>query len=155
MGLDQSLTIRISLISDNEIKKELEDSLFKIRGLTNGAGLGITEIAVEAGYWRKANAIHKWFVDRVQGGTDDCGEYPVELEQLQELSDICQYLLANPNYAQDLLPTGFGFFFGSQEYGDDYWSNLEKTVKIIKRVQTAMSQLSDISYPILTYSSSW
>lgn len=25
----------------------------------------------EIGYWRKANHIHKWFVDKVQGGDDD------------------------------------------------------------------------------------
>ena len=24
--------------------------------------------------WRKANAIHKWFVDNVQDGVDDCGD---------------------------------------------------------------------------------
>ena len=29
------------------------------------------------GYWRKANQIHKWFVDNVQGGIDDCRPYPV------------------------------------------------------------------------------
>lgn len=26
----------------------------------------------EIAYWRKANAIHRWFVDNVQNGTDDC-----------------------------------------------------------------------------------
>lgn len=26
----------------------------------------------EIGYWRKANHIHKWFVDCVQDGEDDC-----------------------------------------------------------------------------------
>ena len=27
----------------------------------------------EVGYWRKANAIHGWFVRNVQNGKDDCG----------------------------------------------------------------------------------
>lgn len=39
----------------------------------------------EMGYWRKANQIHGWFVDNVQGGEDDCGEYEVTRSQLQEL----------------------------------------------------------------------
>ena len=38
----------------------------------------------EVGYWRKANQIHKWFVDNVQDGVDDCGEYKVTKEQLIE-----------------------------------------------------------------------
>jgi hypothetical protein len=43
----------------------------------------------EVGYWRKANAIHKWFVDNVQDGDDDCGYYEVTKEQLEELLNIC------------------------------------------------------------------
>ena len=40
---------------------------------------------VQVGYWRKANHIHKWFVDEVQEGIDDCGEYEVSHEQLKDL----------------------------------------------------------------------
>lgn len=40
-------------------------------------------------YWRKANAVHKWFVDNVQGGEDDCGYYLVTKEQLEQLKEIC------------------------------------------------------------------
>lgn len=44
-------------------------------------------------YWRKANAIHKWFVDNVQYGNDDCGTYGVEVEQLKELRKVCKKIL--------------------------------------------------------------
>lgn len=50
----------------------------------------IEYIAEEVAYWGKANAIHKWFVDKVQNGNDDCGYYDVDIEQLQELLDICK-----------------------------------------------------------------
>lgn len=43
----------------------------------------------EVGYWRKANAIHKWFVDNVQDGYDDCGYYEVTKEQLEDLLSTC------------------------------------------------------------------
>lgn len=43
----------------------------------------------EIGYWRKANQVHSWFVENVQGGEDDCGDYIVTKEKLQELLDIC------------------------------------------------------------------
>jgi hypothetical protein len=63
----------------------------------NGVGIKaerISEITEEVAYWRKANAIHKWFVDNVQGGKDDCGEYYVERKQLQELTDLCKTVIA-------------------------------------------------------------
>ena len=34
----------------------------------------ITNITEELGYWRKANQIHRWFVENVQDGVDNCGE---------------------------------------------------------------------------------
>lgn len=43
--------------------------------------------------WRKANHIHKWFVDNVQDGVDDCGTYEVSKEQLEELLDICKKVI--------------------------------------------------------------
>lgn len=29
-------------------------------------------LSLHVGYWRKANAIHGWFVKHVQGGKDEC-----------------------------------------------------------------------------------
>ena len=46
----------------------------------------VSEITERVGYWRKANHIHKWFVDNVQGGNDDCGDYLVSLK-------LCLWLL--------------------------------------------------------------
>jgi len=50
-------------------------------------------VSFTVAYWRKANAIHKWFVDNVQEGVDDCREYWVGREQLTELRDACQEVL--------------------------------------------------------------
>lgn len=51
---------------------------------------GHTALWEGVGYWRKANAIHRWFVDNVQGGEDDCDIYEVSKEQIEELLDICE-----------------------------------------------------------------
>ena len=51
---------------------------------------GITE---QIAYWRKANMIHKWFVDNVQDGEDDCREYYVSREQLALLVETCKEVL--------------------------------------------------------------
>lgn len=54
------------------------------------------ENCAELAYWRKANAIHKWFVDRVQGGIDDCKRHrEVTREDLEDLADVCEQVLKN------------------------------------------------------------
>ena len=42
--------------------------------------------------WRKANAIHNWFVENVQDGVDDCGIYEVSKEDLENLLHICKLI---------------------------------------------------------------
>ena len=43
---------------------------------------------VKVAYWRKANAIHGWFVDNIQDGVDDQNEYYVSKEKLEELKKL-------------------------------------------------------------------
>lgn len=47
------------------------------------------------GYWRKANQIHAWFVENVQGGVDECQPAYVSREQLSELRETCLRVLAS------------------------------------------------------------
>lgn len=93
----------------------------------------ISHIEEEVMYWRKVNAIHRWFVNHVQDGEDDCREYCVSDEQLQELRDSIQTVLkARTKEAAELvLPTQGGFFFGPTEYGDYYWAELERTAQAL------------------------
>lgn len=51
---------------------------------------GFNRFTQEVAYWRKANAIHKWFVDNIQDGIDDCGNYEVTKEDLEELLHVCK-----------------------------------------------------------------
>lgn len=50
---------------------------------------GYSSISEQVAYWRKANHIHKWFVENVQGGDDNCEYYEVSKEQLEDLIDVC------------------------------------------------------------------
>lgn len=93
--------------------------------------------AKEIGYWRKANAIHKWFVKNVQKGEDDCRAYFVTTEQLEELLNLVNQVLADPTKGKELLPTQSGFFFGSIEYDKEYIRDLEDTKKIIEKALQA------------------
>jgi len=102
-----------------------------------GLDMYLSEHVIEkAGYWRKANAIHGWFVDNVQDGNDDCKEYYVPREKLKELFGLVTLVLENPKMAKKLLPVREGFFFGnydpSEGYDDYYFECLESTKEILK-----------------------
>ena len=91
--------------------------------------------------WRKANAIHKFFVDEVQDGNDNCERHYVSRETLQELLDRITTILdiktpvAREMKAEELLPTdNEGCFFGTKEYDDWYYKDLEDTKKTLEKV---------------------
>lgn len=109
----------------------------------------VEEIVQRAGYWRKANAIHKWFVDNVQDGIDDCKEYYVEEEKLKELLDVCNKVKENHSLAKELLPTQSGFFFGDTEYNDWYFNDIDLTIEILEK------QIKDADEYDFYYQSSW
>lgn len=69
----------------------------------------ISYITEEVGYWRKANAIHKWFVDNVQEGNDDCKEYFVSREKLKELLDLCERVSAASELVEGEIANGYTF----------------------------------------------
>jgi hypothetical protein len=85
----------------------------------------------KVGQWRKANAIHKWFVENVQSGDDNCAYYYVDQSQLKNLLDLVEMVLADHSKAEDLLPTAIGFFFGDTGYDESYFENLEETRQIL------------------------
>lgn len=53
----------------------------------------ISYIIEDAMYWRKANAIHQWFVENVQDGNDDCGDYYVCWGKLEKLLELVNKVL--------------------------------------------------------------
>lgn len=103
----------------------------------------------EGMYWRKANHIHQWFVDNVQDGDDNCGQYYVPIEKLAELRDLCLYVSKDNDKAEELLPTQSGFFFGGTEYDEYYFDSLSETYKTLN---TLIKNYPDDEY---YYQSSW
>lgn len=71
--------------------------------------LGWKEITSKLGYWRKANHIHKWFVDHVQHGEDDCGHYRVSKQQLSDLLKTCKTVLDHSVLVDDEVQVGTSF----------------------------------------------
>lgn len=56
--------------------------------------------------WRNANAIHKWFVDNVQDGQDDCGTYEVSITELAGLHDTCKAILESTELEDAYIENG-------------------------------------------------
>lgn len=99
-----------------------------------GAEFNVDLITIPLGYWRKANQLHRWFINTVQGGRDECQRAEVSREQLFELRKLLKSVLANRDQAPELMPTQKGFFFGDTEYDDDYFDDLAHTLDILDRI---------------------
>lgn len=68
----------------------------------------------EVAYWRKANAIHKWFVNNVQDGNDDCGYYLVTKEDIQKLKEIVDEVVNSCNLIQGMVFVGSSYANGER-----------------------------------------
>lgn len=125
MGLDMYLHKRRYI--SHEAREQLTHN-----GLPDGVEPArVCYVIEDIGYWRKANAIHRWFVETVQDCTDECGVYQVSRAQLQELLNRVETVLAHPELAERVLPTMAGFYFGSTDYDEGYRNDLTETRQIV------------------------
>jgi hypothetical protein len=169
MGLDMYLTGRVSTKNWNFNKDKEKFSVIVGKVQSNGMGCRelplpeITSVSFEAGYWRKANAIHGWMVENVQNGEDNCAEYWISMDNLLDLKELCETVLTalenSPkgtieykmgwgpdgdimgtkevyilnDDAVESLPPTKGFFFGSHDVDDWYVQDLKSTIEIVEQ----------------------
>ena len=156
MGLDMYLEIRKNEYCSKYYKDEESDLKLELpkdvsRFFPNPTNLTVSRTTdYRVGYWRKANAIHNWFLencaarDKWADPIDDCRPIEVPVEKLEELLDDCKKVLEDKSLATELLPTADGFFFGSTEYDEYYFNNIEDTIEIIVPVIKFMKHMSEI-----------
>jgi hypothetical protein len=83
-------------------------------------------------YFRKVNFLFYYF-DRTLGKMyDQCYAF-VELDDVDDLIDRCEQVLKDHKLAHSLLPTQDGFFFGSTDYDDWYFSDVKDCLKQMKK----------------------
>jgi hypothetical protein len=149
MGLDMYLTKKTYVGAHYEHRKVTGDLFIKVEDRVLPIKFNrISEIIEQVGYWRKVNAIHKWFVDNVQKGVDDCDEYEVSYEKLLELKALCKKALETKD--PSILPPQDGFFFGGTDINEWYWGRLQETIDIIDSLDGEQS-----AYDTYVYRSSW
>lgn len=84
--------------------------------------------------WKQANQIHGWFVQNVQNGVDDFKKYMVKRKQLKQLLEVCEYSLRDKSKAIELLPSYQGFFFGTYDYGEEYYDQIRNTAEKLRHI---------------------
>jgi len=147
MGLDQYLTAKKYIAKwnygegykDRWVTQEFQDALpMDAPDITQYSQFAGISIEYPVGYWRKANAIHNFFVQEVGEDVDDCREMWIDRDILVELRSRCSDVLKADNteeMAQEVgLETVSGFFFGDTEYGDWYKDDLRLTIDICDHV---------------------
>jgi len=114
MGLDMYLEVGIYLSQESKERKAIVKMFPQMKGFE-----GPDIVNFEIAYWRKANVIHKWFVDNVQDGVDDCKRYYVSKKKLETLLSIIDKIQKDCMLAGELL--------SPSEIDEHYWENLKYT----------------------------
>lgn len=92
---------------------------------------------IEDAYFRKVNFIYAFFIKELEN--ESC---IVDKHRISQLIDACEDVLAHykdEDYAQEVLPTQSGFFFGSTLYDDWYWEDVKNCLTQMKRLYKSMS----------------
>ena len=152
MGLDMYLYKKNYIRTDEFYKPEYRNEVVVKTGGEIDKKIKperIRYVVEEVGYWRKANQIHRWFVENVQNGIDNCGTYYISRDTLQELLELCKQVRDDHSKAEELLPSASGFFFGGTDYDEWYYNDINNTIKIIEEC------FEDEHADDFEYSSSW
>jgi hypothetical protein len=116
MGLDMYLNRKLYVKNWDHMKPEELHTISVLKGGKPVAGIKperISEITEQVAYWRKANAIHNWFVQTVQAGNDDCRDYYVSREQLAQLRDLCIQVLQQTELVPSKVHNGTTYSGGT------------------------------------------
>lgn len=139
MGLDMYLEVS-KYVGGWDHSTDEEKSTFKqiikavgVEKLVSPASPGIN-IRVNVAYWRKANAVHSWFVRELAKGVDECQDIYVSIEDMENLIAECKaalelYAVGDIQAAGERMQPQAGFFFGTTEV-DKWWAEgLKDTIK--------------------------
>ena len=158
MGLDMYLNKKTYVGANYEHNKVT--GTLSLRKNGNKLNINLTRVVnveEQFAYWRKANHIHMWMVNNIQYGEDDCKEYQIYQEQIEKLLEDCKKVKKDHSLAETLLPTGSGFFFGSTDYDDGYYEDIDYTIEMMEQ---ALKEIEDDKTtgnysPEFYYQSSW
>lgn len=106
MGLDMYLSAKLYVGGWNHNRHPAFDKIVAAVGITPDEGSPCFHVDANVGYWRKANAVHAWFVRHVQDGIDECQRVSVDRKQLEQLRAACQEVLASVETVEGKVADG-------------------------------------------------
>lgn len=108
MGLDMYLTKKIYIGANYEHRNVTGKINILVDGKPVAVNLSkVSYIEESAGYWRKANQIHNWFVKNVQEGEDDCKYYYVSSKQMNDLLATCKQIKKHCKLINGMVTNGY------------------------------------------------
>ena len=161
MGLDMYLKVREYNVQHNLKESDNYNTIMQtvsIKGMKEVPIIVSTEYTVI--YWRKANQVHGWFVDKLADGVDECQRISVSRDNLVKLLDTCSVLLdtRSTELAKELLPPTSGFFFqsggGAAQLDEGYWLDLQHTHEELSKLLEQITEENKWDYN-LEYQASW
>lgn len=104
------------------------------------------------GYFRKVNFLVRYFADL---GFDVENQTPfyITKDQVVELRNRCRMVLEDHDQANDLLPTMSGFFFGSTNYDEYYFEDVEQVLEYCE--ETLLPMFDELDDRESIYFSTW
>ena len=157
MGLDITF-YKAKRSKDNETKERLEEIRLEeirktlateyIKSIDERNSKVIKELEEEkentnpwnkVAYFRKVNFLIPFF-----GYEENCSNIEIDKYQVEDLIEACKEVLANHDKASFLLPTQAGLFFGSTDYDDLYFDDVQNVKEKFEEVLADFNMDEDI-----------
>lgn len=128
------------------------------------------QITTNVCYWRKFNALHKYFNDHFNNNdNDNCVDMYMDIDDLRKLllnlKDLREQIkqdkdgnVINKEVCEEVLPTQAGFFFGGTEYDEYYVEDIDYTIKRLSDIIEDHAKLVEAGvdeYGISYYYNAW
>lgn len=81
----------------------------------------------ELKYFRKVNFLVQFFEDRGYD-VENCVPLKITKEDTYNLKECCEQVLGDHSLAETYLPTCAGFFFGSTDYNEEYFNDVDEVL---------------------------
>lgn len=152
MGLDITF-YKAKRLKDNETKERLEEirkelATEYLKSIDERNSKLINELEDEkekinpwneVAYFRKVNFLIPFF-----GYEENCSNIEIDKYQVEDLIEACKEVLANHDKASFLLPTQEGFFFGSTDYDDWYFDDVQNVKEKFEEILADFDRDEDI-----------
>ena len=97
-------------------------------------------------YFRKVNFVYNFFVDKLED--ERCF---ADKSDIEELISRCDKVLADHSLAQELLSTRSGFFFGSTDYDEWYFKDVEDCKQQMEKLLSMYDEDTDVVIFIMSW----